>query len=130
MFELTCIRLILVIEPDPDYVNVSLIILIRCFQLSVIHTMAKPVPQPTTVVAINVTTSAVNPNIIFSSFDCCCFVFLLFFSLFLTRIIRPPSLQNPCRNRDFFKISEKNFSKRISVLFSGIQDAAKCRQAL
>ena len=32
-------------------------------QLSVAQTMAKPVPQPTTVVPINVITSAVNPNI-------------------------------------------------------------------
>ena len=87
---------------------------IRCFQISVIHTMAKPVPQPTTVVAINVTTSAVNPNIIFSSFDCCCFVFLLFFFFVSNPYYTPPFL---AKTGTFLKFPKKIFQRGFLSFF-------------
>ena len=74
-------------------------ILVVCGQLSVAQTMAKPVPQPTTVVPINVITSAVNPNI---SLLLSWFCFVGGFSLYLKRIIRSPSLQNLCRREKYF----------------------------
>lgn len=75
--------------------------------------MAKPVPHPTIVVPINVATSAVNPNIFFPPFGCCCCV-----SLFLKRMIRPSSLQNLCRAKNII-------DSQMEILEAEIEGIAK-----